>query len=267
MAYSPIQLAAAFIQTGELQDALFALDQQLDQHPNDDEAHRLRAAVLLRMGDAISLHAALSALEQITAPTQADVIQQAVILEQRGDLAGALSVLERLSLDDERLAERRVRLLLQARDFDQALALVRQQPHSWRWLQWEGDVLVQLGDDRTATARYGLALAQLEALHDSAVDRYLGPVWARLLLARAHAYRRLDEADRAAEHYAAATQLIPNDPALPFYKGLLLAHQGDLDGALALCRTAWQHSPEALRAEMWHELDSDPRYQPLAQQL
>ncbi|MBZ0291447.1 MAG: hypothetical protein K8L99_02665 [Anaerolineae bacterium] len=266
MGYSPMQLAEAFIQAGELRDALAALDQQLDIQA-DDQIHRLRAAVLLRLGDADSLQMALTALDQIANPTQADHIQRSVILEQSGDLAGALRVLEALSPEDERRAERRVRLLTEIGDFDHALKEIRHQPRSWRWLQWEGDVLVQLGDDRMATARYGLALAQLEARHDPAVDRYLRPAWARLLLARAHAYRRLDEIDSAAEHYAAAEQLIPDDPALPFYEGLLLAQQGDLDGALALCRTAWQRAPEALRTEMQHELNSDSRYQPLMQQI
>ncbi|MBZ0278924.1 MAG: tetratricopeptide repeat protein, partial [Anaerolineae bacterium] len=46
MGYSPMQLAEAFIKTGELTDALDALNQQLETVPQDDYARRLRSQVL-----------------------------------------------------------------------------------------------------------------------------------------------------------------------------------------------------------------------------
>ena len=47
--YSPIELAEAFIRTGELADALDALNPHLEAQPNDETALRLRAAVLMRL--------------------------------------------------------------------------------------------------------------------------------------------------------------------------------------------------------------------------
>ena len=42
MGYSPLQLAQAFIKTGEIEDALDALNQHLEATPSDDETRRLR---------------------------------------------------------------------------------------------------------------------------------------------------------------------------------------------------------------------------------
>ncbi|MEO1163713.1 MAG: tetratricopeptide repeat protein, partial [Chloroflexota bacterium] len=47
MAYTPMQLAETFLKTGELEDALDALNQQLEAEPADEEARRLRVQVLM----------------------------------------------------------------------------------------------------------------------------------------------------------------------------------------------------------------------------
>ncbi len=270
MPYTPLQLAEAFIQTGELQDALDALDQQLAAKPQDDTALRLRAAVLLRLPGRNNLHAALMNIDQISQPTLQDKVQRSIILERDGDLYGALDIMRgthQAEPEDERITERLLKLLIAGGAVDEALAIVRQQPRNWRWLQWEGDLLVLTEDDRMATARYGLALAQLQQEHDIERDRYLAPVMARLLLARAHAYRRLDELASAKEHYEQAAEIIPNDPAIPFNRGLMFALQGDLQTALELCRAALNDAPEALRSEMLQEVQLDPRLSPLADEL
>ena len=262
MAYTPLQMAEAFIHAGELSDALDALDQQ-----PGDEARRLRAAVLLRLDQP---QAALAELAQVATPTAQDHVQRSVMLERGGDMDGALAAMQAargMQPENERMTERVLNLLLARNDLQAALALVREQPRTWRWLQWEGDVLVLLGDDQKATAHYGLALAQLEAQHDPAAVRYVTPALARLLLARAHAYRRLDDLDSAEAHYTAAAQLVPDEPAIPFYHGLLLAQRGDAAGALALCREALEAAPPVLRDALWREIAGDGRYGQLAQGL
>ncbi len=270
MPYTPLQLAEAYIQTGELHDALDALDQQLAAHPQDDVALRLRAAVLLRLPGPRNLQEALATLDQIATPTTQDDIQRSIILERDGDLYGALAIMRtahQAEPETGRITERLLKLLIAGGAVDEALAIIRQQPRTWRWLQWEGDLLVLTEDDRMATARYGLALAQLQQEHDIEQDRYLAPVVARLLLARAHAYRRLDELASAEEHYEQAAAIIPDDPAIPFNRGLMFALQGDPDTATELCREAFADAPPALREEMLQEIQRDPRLQVLADAL
>jgi hypothetical protein len=263
MPYTPLDLAAALIQTGELADALAALNQHLAQQPQDDRARRLRAGVLKHLGGDDQLRAALADLEQLTDPTAGDAIQQSILLEQAGDPAGAQAILAQAHArwpDDERLTERFLSLLLAQNQAETALAVVREQTQTWRWLQWEGDVLTALGDDVTATARYGLALAQLEGLIQPDNARYFGPIKARLLLARAAAYHRLNLPDQADAHYEAAGQIIPDDPTIGYNRGLLAWERGDHDAAVHMCRTALAAASESLRARLLADLRDDARY-------
>jgi tetratricopeptide (TPR) repeat protein len=151
---------------------------------------------------------------------------------------------------NERLTERLLHLWTAQGQTTAALDLVRSQARTWRWLQWEGDLLVQAGDDMTATARYGLALAQLDSRFDVSRDKYLAPIKARILIARAHAYRRLDQIDAADEHYQAAGQIIPDDPTLAFNRGLLAFARGDHEAAVQLCREGLAHANATLHNEM-----------------
>ena len=263
MPYSPLQLADAYIQTGELADALAALTQHLDADPGDDSARRLRIGLRLRLeGD--HLRAALADFDQLAAPTARDFAQRAVILERLGDLDGAAQAVEQartLNPSDDRLTEQLLHLWRVQAKTATALDLLRSQPRTWRWLQWEGDFLVQAGDDITATARYGLALAQIDARFDVGVDKYLAPIKARILLARAHAYRRLDQIDQAENAYLEAGQLIPNDPAIPFHRGLLAYARGDLPTAIDLCRLGLTHASPTLRNELFNTLNAYPELQ------
>jgi tetratricopeptide (TPR) repeat protein len=266
MPYSPMQLAEAFIQSGELHDALDALNQELDANPGDDSARRLRIGVLLRLADDEHLRQALADFEPLAHLTADDYTQQSVILERLRDLEGALaamSIARELNPADARLAERSLHLLIAQGKTSAALELVRAQTRSWRWLQWEGDLLAMRGEDVMATARYGLALAQVDEHFDSAVDRYIAPIKARLLLARADAYRRLGQIEQADSHYLDAANLIPDDPTIPFNRGLLAMLQDELPDALELCRQGLTNASPMLRAEMEKTLRADPRYSEL----
>ena len=114
MPYSALQLAEAFIQAGELNEAVSALTQHLEANPGDDAARRLRAQVLARMGDD-QLGAALYDLNHIALPRQDDWFWRSIIHERRGDQEGALRILHELYTakpSDERVAERYFYLLL-----------------------------------------------------------------------------------------------------------------------------------------------------------
>ena len=256
MTYSPLALAAAFLHTGELDDALAALDQHLEESPADDDSRRTQIKVLRHLGQA---ERALAAFTHLADPLPDDIIDLSVLLDETGNQPQAIAHMAEACTrwpSDERLAERYIQLLKKDGQYDVALAVVRQQPRNWRWLGWEGDLLAAAGDDLTATARYGLALAQL----GDSPERWLGPVRARLLLARGHAYRRQAFYEQAEAHYREAEAMIPDDPLIPFFLGVVgYLQSGDYDTALALCQTAYTAASEALRDQMQLELGNDPR--------
>lgn len=254
MTYTPMQLALAFIKTGELTDAIDALDQQLHNLPQDQTARRLRAQVLQRLG---RYDEALDDLNDLLEPNADDEQQRSILFERMGALHAATQAMHAaraLSPGDERMAERLLDLHLAQNQLDEALALVRAQPRSWRWLQHEGDVLVLQGNDAVAIARYGLVLAHLEDAF-ATEDAYVQGIRARVLLARAHAYRRTEHYALAQEHYAAAQALVPADPTIAFYRGVVRWLQGETDAGRAQCQSALADAPQALRKEMLSALD------------
>jgi Flp pilus assembly protein TadD len=255
MPYTPLQLADAFIQTGELDDALDALTQ-----PDDDSARRLCIGVRQRLGGENQFRAALTDFTHLITLSAYDHAQRSVILEQLGDLDGAVKALhDARTLDpaNARHVERLLNLWSQHHKIAEALELVRAQPRTWRWLQWEGDLLVQSGENTAATARYGLALAQIDAHFDVVVDKYVAPIKARILIARAHAYRRLEQIDQAEAHYSEAQMLIPNEPTIPFYQGLLAFTRGHTDRAALLCSQALTDASSSIHDEMLELLQHD----------
>lgn len=269
MPYTPMQLAEAFIQTGELTDALEALNQHLDANPGDDATRRLRIGVLLRLADDNYLNKALADFDQLADINADDEVQRSVILERLHDSEGALEAMTRaraINPDDARLVERNLYLLAAQNKIDAALEFVRTQPRTWHWLQWEGDLLVMCGDDMMATARYGLALAQMNERY-TADDGFITPIRARLLLTRGDAYHRLGDFAQAEKHYIAAGKLIPTDPMIPFNRGLLAMQRGSLPDALKFCRKGYDEASAALRMEMEIVLRGDALYAELARQL
>jgi Flp pilus assembly protein TadD len=100
-----------------------------------------------------------------------------------------------------------------------------------------------------------------------APDPYLEPLKARIRLARATAYRRLGFYDQADGDYAAAEQMVPDDPAIPFNRGLIAWWRGKRQEAVELCNTALERASVTLRIELLSALDGDPRYSPLLVRL
>lgn len=258
MSYTPLELAHAFIRTGEVDDALNALNDHLNDNPDDETVLRLRAQVLLRQGG-VALSAALDDMTALHNLTADDYALLSVIHERLQDYPAAIKAAQAAfsHSKDERAAERLIDLYTTAGNYGDALTFIQHNNlRDWRWLQREADLLVLLGDDMTATARYGLALAQLEGRFDLAQDATARALAARILIARAHAYRRSGQLDIAAEQYAKAEAYIPGDPAVTFNRGLVAALQGDEIAAREYCGAALSQAPAALRRELLAELDA-----------
>lgn len=274
MPYSPLQLAEALIQTGELQDALAALDQQMIAAPGDD-VRRLRAAVLARM-DENSRLAALADLDALQTLMPEDVILRSVLLERLGQAAQAVEALARgyaAFPDDQRLTERYIHLLRAQGLLPEARRIVsrwtRQDPAAWRWWQWAGDLAADAHDNTAAEAYYTQAIRVIEQRHrlepvgavtppESVTLAILG-IYAQLRAARGRIRARLNQLGAADADYAAAARLIPDDPVLLFKRGLLTARQGNLQQALHLCSAALDGANPILRQQMI----ADPEYKAL----
>lgn len=266
MSYTAMELAQAFIKTGELEDAIEALNTHLDEHAGDDAARRLRIQVLLRLGEPAQLQRALADWNELIQPTAADQIDLSVLHQRLGNLDAAIAAVQvahSAAPTDERVAERLLDLFIKAERFEDAVALIRQQERSWRWLEREGDVLVAMGDDVLATARYGLVLAQLEDLTGTLRADYLQALRVRVLMARAHAYRRLGQIETAREHYQAAQAILPDDPTIGFNLGLLTAIDGEREKAVTQCRSAFAQASPVLQAEMRRSLAEDAAFEGL----
>jgi tetratricopeptide (TPR) repeat protein len=269
MAYTPMQLAEAFIQTGEFDDALDALNQHLQTEPGDDSARRMRIVVLLQLNGTDQLRLALEDSDQLQTPSADDLMRRSIILERLADLAGALQSMKTaraLAPENERLVEREVHLLLAQNRLAEARTLVESQPQTWRWMQWAGDLAARDGDHAAAVERYDSALSQLDSRFDLSADQAARAIKARLLLARANTYRALKRPEQAESDYAEAAAIIPDDPIIPFNRGLLALERGDLESAVNLCREALAAASDTLQTNMRQTL-KDPRYQALVARL
>lgn len=269
MSFSAWQMAEACLQAGEVQEALQALEDHLKTNP-DDAGRRLHAALLLRLhSDEAGLRQALADLDALSSAETDDFVQRSIIHEKLGDAEAAQAQMRRAledRPDDERLAERLVWLLRQAGHLNEALALIRQQARTWRWLRWEGELLAEMGDDATASARYGLAMAQMEAQFDLSAEAHLAAQHAQMAGARASAFSRMGLVAAAEECYAIAAQRL-KDPVIDFNRGLLRLLSDDLDEAEALCRAGLARASEEVRAGLMAELRGDPRYAALLLRL
>lgn len=273
MNHAPLDLAAVFIQTGELTDALDALNTHLAAVPDDDPARRLRSQVLQRLPDEAHWHAALSDLAALTSLTAADQVSRSVLLEKCSDLPGAVAAMHSalaLQPGDERLTERLLHLLQAQGDFAGALAVLQTMPPTWRWRSLAGDVAAQAGQAQAAIQQYSEALALLMQTGQAMDSAWLNPLRARLLLARAGMYLAAGNLPQADADYAAAEPLIPADPMITWQRGIIALQTGTVPEAAAVdrCRAAYQSASAAVRQQMRNRLQearvNDARLVPLA---
>jgi tetratricopeptide (TPR) repeat protein len=175
--------------------------------PQRDEARRLRAGVLLRLDQPADALAELDRLDLVTA---GDYFQRSVAHAADGDLAAAISAIQK-ALDAapdapfrRRALERLIVLHTRASQFDQADGL----PADWRWLHMRGDLAADRGDLAAAAAHYTAALSDLAArlpAHESAIaaNQHL-----QLHCKRAAVWRRMRRFDDARRDLALARALL-----------------------------------------------------------
>lgn len=258
-----IELANAFIHAGELDDARQALDAHLQSHPADDAARRLLIDVLMRLP--VPVEDIRRQFDELSLLNAADFLRLSLVCERAGSHAEAYAALEAAAArqpDDAAIADRRISLLRQIGDFEQARALVAAQPRSWRWLQLAGELACEVQDYPAAIESFNVALDYAGQMFAPG-DRWGDSVRLQLLLGRAGAALALGMLEQADADYTAAA-VYSDDPLIAFNRGLAAALGGNLTEALALCGAALADAPPALQAHMSAVLRADGRYAGLA---
>jgi tetratricopeptide (TPR) repeat protein len=259
-------MAEAFIQAGELADALEMLDAHLAANPGDDAARRWRAAARSRLGGTDNWRAALADWDALTDRTAADEVQRSILLMQLGDRSAAQVALARAherEPEDERITERYINVL----DTAEALALVDTLPKTWGWLKKAGDLAVKAGDHAAAVVHYTAALERLDSL--APLNSFLTNQRALLALSRANCLFALERYPEAEADYAAVIPAFPRDQWFPFLRGLAVYLGGNEAEGVQLCREAWsnaQADPPAASLIL-SRLRDNPRYMALARAL
>lgn len=254
MSYKAFQRAQAFVEAGDLDEALKALNEAVEEEPGD-EVFRLRAAVLRRLRGEEYLRAAALDLEKLGNPTSTDYVEQSIIFEQLGDFSAAIRAMMVATdlaggpSERNRLVEQHVRLLLTRGDTEKALELAQKQPKTWRWMQWMGDIAAQSDDDVSAARYYSAAISLLTSATERD-DRFADAFRARLLLARADAHRKSGQFEFADADYVTAEQLTPGDPMIPFYRGIIAWQRGEHDEGVALVRGAMNDANDMVQDTM-----------------
>lgn len=232
--HTTLDLARAFIQAGELDDARATLDAHIQVKSDDNDARRLRAEILARLN---APQSALYDMDRLDVLAPDDIMLYANLLEALNRPAVTI-LAEGCSRypDDERLLERYVRTLRP----EQARVLIADRS-GWRWRQWAGDLAVHMDDFDDAIQCY------TDAIDGVAGRDHFESIHARLLLARAGVYLHLNQLDAAESDYQSAAGLVPDDPVIDFNLGIIAARRGHQNRAQALCVTAIANAAPALR--------------------
>lgn len=269
MAYTPLQMAEAFIQTGELQDALDALNQHLEATPSDDDARRLRVQVLMRLRDIGSYYAALEDIDRLKNLSSHDRMNRYIIFEQLEDHAMALDTIEDLyddDLTDERVAELLFDRAIAQHKYDLSAQVLKAMPRTSGWLKKAGDLARAEGRHEDAIAHFTEALKQLGMEFDLAESQFARPIHVDILLARAETYVTLGKLHEASEDYAAAQAVMPDDALIGFWHSFVQLELGHVQEAVVTCRIALETPNDYLKSQMVNYLRSrahDPQFAPL----
>lgn len=263
-----LELAAFHLMAGEVDEALDVLSARLDVTPDDDEARRLRAQTYTAQNTADSLRAALKDTDLLREWTPEDYLRLAVLNERLDDLPRAAGTMEsavRAYPDEIRLRQRWMEAAFKAGDLQMAHRAVQGVPDDWRMLEQAADL----------TAGYATAvsadelLPQAAALYDAALHLMPDGDWsmpfrARILLARAGLYLRLNLPDEVSRDAEAAAALIPSEPACGFYSGWALVKRGSTAEGLRRVRAALKPASETVRGVLMEIISGDPDFQALS---
>jgi tetratricopeptide (TPR) repeat protein len=245
--YTPIELAEAFIRTGELADALDALYPHLEANPHDETALRLRVAVLMRLHGEDHARAALADIDKLNPKTADDYIQQSVIMQMGlGDWSQAVRATElahQLAPNDDHITERLLMLYDQVGDLDKAQTLLATLPHTWRWLQLTGDLAQKAHKSDTAIDRYSEALNLLEDKMDTVANPIARNIMGMIMGSRAAAQLEAGHITEAEADYRVVAEVFPTDLSYSLMVGITLALQNRIDEAALLCRSVLRDEP------------------------
>jgi tetratricopeptide (TPR) repeat protein len=263
MPYTPLQLADAFVQAGELDDALDALNDHLAATPTDADARRLRASILARRDALTGFEQALADLHALPEHTAEDAVLAVRLVEQISGLQAALEQAEEAHgrfPQDDRVTELLLTLLRRADATARGREIVAKLGDDWRWQVWAGDFAADAGDNAAAITAYTAALDALGAAQvvmpshlltklDIKAAAIAGSV-ARLLTARAACYVQLGVYAPAQADYTAAAKLLLDDPTLPLNMGIIAWRQGDTISAQAHVCDAFALASPAMAAHL-----------------
>jgi tetratricopeptide (TPR) repeat protein len=268
--YSPIELAEAFIRTGELADALDALNPHLEANPSDETALRLRAAVLMRLPGEDHARAALADLDKLSVKTVDDYIQQSIIMQMGlGDWSQAVSATEQahqLAPNDERISERLLMLYEQVSELGKAQALIATLPQTWRWLQLAGDLAQKAQQFDAAIEDYNKAAALIESKMDTIHNPIAQNILGMVVGSRAAAQLAAGRLPAAEFDYRAASDAFPSDLSYSLMVGITLALQDKLDEAVMLCRSVLEDEP-TLEIMLHEKVKAHPALETLVKRL
>lgn len=263
MPYTPMELAEAFIKTGELTDALDALNQQLSDKPNDNNARRLRASVLLRFTQPVHLQAALDDLKQLSDISTDDYVLQSVIYERMNQTANAIQAMQtayQQSPDRERVLERLVKLLTHDLRYTEVLDILNHAPQTWRWLMRQADVYALNDNPTEALTALNQAQTHLQTVFPDLLSPVSRNTMARIHIARGQVQMILDNLKAAEADFRDALYHIPDDTTLLFNLGLIFARSDKLTRAEKYCKKALDGASPHLRQMMINVLNNDDRY-------
>jgi tetratricopeptide (TPR) repeat protein len=251
---------SAHLMEGETTAALAALDEHLTQHPDDQDARRLRAETHLALGTPDDLRAALDDFAALSPHTSDDTLCITRAYERLNLPEQAIEALQAgLALDPThpRLLQRLAEVLLSVGRYHDALDEIKKLPPDWRKLQMVGDVMFDLGL-KEPMARPHCITAYQSALEIIPLQKWSQPFRARMHLRLANVNMRLGDYKAVEREAATVAKLIPNEPAVAFYQGWAQIKRGKPERALPMLKKAFAKASDVVRAEFRAVLADDP---------
>jgi tetratricopeptide (TPR) repeat protein len=250
MLYLVWELVDAFIQTGELTDALDVLNQHLNDNPHDAKALEMRGQINLRFGN---LEDAIVDFRAIHHPTPDQTIHHAVALKRLGMFGLGLDVLNdalgmwegEQTADYHRLVDCFVDIAIAQGDDENlkraldCLAKVTQ-PSVYVFIR-QAELARLLGEYQVAIVYFSDGIDALSP--QISPNHYLAPMVSSWLCARAGCYQSLGDGASAIADYLLAEKLMPDDRSIVMNRALLM---GDVD----LMRSTWANANEKERGVM-----------------